>query len=1103
MLFSSVTRWLQQSRQSARARPSRPRRRVRPQLEALEDRKVPAVIKVTTTTDDNTPNDGSVSLREAIQAINNGTAGADTDIGNQNPGVFGVNDTINFNISAAGTVQTINVGGTGNGALPVLIKPMTINGYSEMGANMNTLANADNAKILIELNGANAGPNADGLLVGPTGAGSAIEGLAINRFSLNGIELQGGGATIAGNFVGTNPQGTAAEPNQNDGIHISNSSSSIIGGTTPGARNIVSGNQIDGIHVVGTTGSPATGNLIEGNFVGVNAAGTGSVGIKAIGAAAGTPGGNSVFGIEISGGNANTVGGATAAARNVVGLNAEGIEVDNGGQNNVIQGNYSGIGADGVTPVGNNLHGIALRSDDNLGPPLGPGQANEPAVSGNIIGLNPNTNFTGLGNLVEFNGTSGIAAFGNPLPNNATPIQNSGNSILGNSIFENGRGFASAASAPTPLLGIDLSNGFVFPRDDGFTANDSKGHGAANDPNNFQDFPILSSVVRVAGGVQITGTLTQSVSPNMMVRIEFFANNPDPLGLPAEGQTFLGATNVTTNGGGTASFAPTFNVNLTTSQSVTATATNLTADPSSQAGAVNTFNTSEFSAGLVFQASTTALTASPNPAGAAQSVTVTATVAPASGTGTPTGTVEFLDGSTPLATVALSGGSASFSTVLAVGTHTLTAVYSGGPNFAGSTSPAQSVQVTPRQSVGAFDATTGTWYLRNQNSAGPPDAGQFAYGGVGWIALVGDWLGTGQTTVAVVDPATETWYVRNSNTPGAPDVTPFRYGAPGWLPIVGDWAGTGHAGIGVVDPATNTFFLRNEVGPGAPDAGVFQYGAPSWTPVAGDWTGGSKAGIAVVDPTTATWYVRNAASPGGPDFTPFRYGGAGWTPVAGDWAGAGHAGIGVVDPTTNTFFLRSEVGPGAPDAGRFAYGAPGWTPLAGRWAPIPDQHLQAPGEGPGAAALADAALPDTVQAALTCLSDAGVDPSVVQRLAGAHFRVSALPPGTLGLAYVSSNQVLVSADGAGYGWFVDPTPLQDEEFAGGQALAGSTASGHEDLLTAVLHEMGHLAGLPDQPGTGLSDRLMTDVLAPGVRRTQALDQVFAGGILQPGRAVSG
>jgi CSLREA domain-containing protein len=569
------------------------RPRFKPCLEFLENRLAPATITVTTTADDNVANDLSVSLREAIQAINNGGAGTDMDISNQNPGTFGLNDTINFNISASGKVRTINVGSTGNGALPTLTVPMTINGYSEMGASMNTLPNGDNAKILIELNGANAGLNADGILAGA--AGSTIEGLAINRFSLNGIELQGSGCTIEGNFVGTNPQGTAAEPNQNDGIHISNSTGNIIGGATPGFRNVVSGNQFDGIHVVGSTASPATSNLIEGNFVGVNAAGTGSVGTKSGGSAAGTPAGNFLFGIEISGGNLNTVGGTTAAAGNVVGFNIDGIEIDNGAEGNTIQGNFVGVGADGVTAVGNTLHGIALRSAGNLTPPVGPGQTNEPAVSGNIIGLSPFTNFSGLGNLIEFNGSAGVAVFGNPLPKNASPIQNSGNSILGNSIFENGRG-----STTTPFLGIDLSTAFLYPKDDGSTANDSKGHGAAGDPNNFQNFPVLTSITQVSGGIQIAGTLTQSASPNVTYRIEFFASNSDPLGLPAEGQNFLGATTVTTDGTGKASFSATLNVPFKVRQVFTATATNTTADPSAQMGAVKFFNTSEFSPSIGF-----------------------------------------------------------------------------------------------------------------------------------------------------------------------------------------------------------------------------------------------------------------------------------------------------------------------------------------------------------------------------------------------------------------------------------------------------------------------------------------------------------------------
>jgi hypothetical protein len=91
---------------------------------------------------------------------------------------------------------------------------------------------------------------------------------------------------------------------------------------------------------------------------------------------------------------------------------------------------------------------------------------------------------------------------------------------------------------------------------------------------------------------------------------------------------------------------------------------------------------------------------------------------------------------------------------------------------------------------------------------------------------------------------------------------------------------------------------------------------------------------------------------------------------------------------------------------------------------------------------------------------------------------------------VDTNQVLISADGAGHGWFVDPTPLQNEEFAAdGTALAGSAAAGREDLLTTVLHEMGHLAGLADDSGSAL----LGDTLAPGVRHTDHLDAAFGHG----------
>jgi hypothetical protein len=85
---------------------------------------------------------------------------------------------------------------------------------------------------------------------------------------------------------------------------------------------------------------------------------------------------------------------------------------------------------------------------------------------------------------------------------------------------------------------------------------------------------------------------------------------------------------------------------------------------------------------------TTALVSSLNPSVFGQSVTFTATVtAVAPGSGTPTGTVTFYDGSTKLGTGTLGGGVASFTTAsLAVGSHSIKAVYGGDTNFKTSTS---------------------------------------------------------------------------------------------------------------------------------------------------------------------------------------------------------------------------------------------------------------------------------------------------------------------------------------------------------------------------------------------------------------------------------
>ncbi len=104
---------------------------------------------------------------------------------------------------------------------------------------------------------------------------------------------------------------------------------------------------------------------------------------------------------------------------------------------------------------------------------------------------------------------------------------------------------------------------------------------------------------------------------------------------------------------------------------------------------------------------TTALSSDQNPADPGALVTFTAIVTVVSpGAGVPNGIVEFFDGGDSLGTQALVGGSASLSTsTLVLGTHSITVVYGGTPDFIGSTSPSldQTIDAVP---VGSNDVFT-------------------------------------------------------------------------------------------------------------------------------------------------------------------------------------------------------------------------------------------------------------------------------------------------------------------------------------------------------------------------------------------------------------
>lgn len=398
-----------------------------------------ATITVTTVSNDVTPNDGSVSLREAITAINAGNDLGDPDITAQNPGAFGTNDTVNFNIPGAG-VKTISV----TSALPALTKPMTINGYTQGVATANTLANGDNAVLLIQLDGTSAGANANGLTINTTTGTTLIEGLAIGKFLGKGISITNGSATITGNFIGTNPAGTAAAANTGGGIAVSGGSGSTIGGTTPSARNLISGNGSHGVDIEG-----GTGTLIEGSFIG-----TDHTGMVALG--------NAVNGVLLATAN-NTVGGTLAGARNVISGNLSlGMAIT--GSTNVVRGNFLGVGSDGVTHLGNGSAGIAVSSG-----------ATNNQIGGTVAGA---------GNLIEFNAGVGIKIGNTPADTGTV-----GNAVLGNSILSNGG-----------TTGIDLAG-------DGVTANGGNLRAFPNDGQNYPVLTAASDS-GIIGTLDSTATTT-------------------------------------------------------------------------------------------------------------------------------------------------------------------------------------------------------------------------------------------------------------------------------------------------------------------------------------------------------------------------------------------------------------------------------------------------------------------------------------------------------------------------------------------------------------------------------------------------------------------
>jgi uncharacterized repeat protein (TIGR03803 family)/parallel beta-helix repeat protein len=366
----------------------------------------------------NTTDAGPGSLRQAIFDANYFGA------------TYGGTNTVTFAIPT--TDPGYNYDATGvfairpQSALPTVTAPVVIDGTTEPGYN---------GTPLIELDGASAGAGVNGLVL--TAGASTVEGLAINRFGGNGVEIDGnGGDVITGNYIGTDATGTSAAGN-GDGIAVISVSNVTIGGTAAGARNIISGNKGAGV-VLGSAGSlaGASGVLVQGNYIGTNAAGTAALA-------------GQYYGVEDDGANNNTISG------NVISGNADyGLDISSS-SNVLVQGNYIGTDASGTSAIGNGSNaggGVFVNDPNNT---IG----GTTAGTGNVISGNNGDGLdlsSGTGNVVEGNyiGTdaTGTTALGNA--GNGVRVVNAGaNTLSGNTISGNGQeGVSVSGSGGAPGL---------------------------------------------------------------------------------------------------------------------------------------------------------------------------------------------------------------------------------------------------------------------------------------------------------------------------------------------------------------------------------------------------------------------------------------------------------------------------------------------------------------------------------------------------------------------------------------------------------------------------------------------------------------------------
>ncbi len=141
-------------------------------------------------------------------------------------------------------------------------------------------------------------------------------------FAVGTTPVATSGNVFQGNLIGTDRTGTFALGNASVALFIANNApDNTVGGTAPGAGNVISASGLDAIRIGGST---TTGNVIQGNLIGTDVTGTAALG----------NGNHGIF-LTVSP-SGTTIGGATAASGNSIAFNAwDGVFIDSGVGNSV------------------------------------------------------------------------------------------------------------------------------------------------------------------------------------------------------------------------------------------------------------------------------------------------------------------------------------------------------------------------------------------------------------------------------------------------------------------------------------------------------------------------------------------------------------------------------------------------------------------------------------------------------------------------------------------------------------------------------------------------------------------------------------------------